>query len=115
MPVTIYHNPKCGTSRNTLAILRDAGIEPTIIEYLKTPFTREKLESLVEKMPISLRDLMRQRGTPFEELGLGDESLSDAQLIDAMLKHPILMERPVVETDKGVRLCRPAETVKEIL
>ncbi len=115
MSVTIYHNPKCGTSRTTLALLRDAGIEPTIIEYLKTPLTREKLESLVAKMPITLRELLRQRGTPFEELGLGDKSLSDSQLIDAMLEHPILMDRPVVETNKGVRLCRPAETVKEIL
>ena len=112
---TIYHNPNCGTSRKVLGMLRQTGDEPRIIEYLKTPPTREELEDLVAKMGITPRQLLRRRGTPFDELGLGDPAKTDEQLIDAILAHPILMERPVVVTGKGVRLCRPAEKVMELL
>lgn len=115
MPVTIYHNPKCGTSRNVLAMIRQSGEEPEVIEYLKTPPTREKLVSLIRKMGISVRDLLRQKGTPYEELGLGDALLSDDALLDAMMEHPILINRPIVETEKGTRLCRPSEVVLDIL
>ncbi len=115
MSATIYHNPKCGTSRNALAMLREAGENPEVIEYLKTPPSREKLISLIGAMGITPRDLLRQKGTPYDELGLGEDKWSDDQLIDFMLEHPILINRPVVETDLGVRLCRPSEVVLEIL
>ncbi|MEE9313613.1 MAG: arsenate reductase (glutaredoxin) [Rhizobiaceae bacterium] len=115
MTVTIYHNPKCGTSRTTLALLEDAGLNPTIIEYLKSPLSRKELEMLVKKMPTTVRELVRTSGDIYKELGLSDESLTDEQLIDAMIAHPILMQRPVVETSKGVRMCRPSTTVNEIL
>lgn len=115
MSVTIYHNPKCGTSRNTLALLREMDIEPTVVEYLKTPPGREKLVELLGKMGIAPRDLLRQRGTPYDELGLDDPKWSDDQLIDFMVEHPILMQRPVVETDAKARLCRPPESVRDLL
>ncbi|WGS52250.1 arsenate reductase (glutaredoxin) [Paraburkholderia sp. D15] len=115
MNVTIYHNPDCGTSRNTLAMIRNAGIEPDIIEYLKHPPTRDTLEQLIERAGLSTRDLLREKGTPYAELGLGDPSLSDAQLLDAMLAHPILINRPIVVTPLGVRLCRPSERVLDLL
>jgi len=111
----IYHNPACGTSRNVLALIRNTGEEPEIIEYLKTPPTRQKLVELIGRMGISVRDLLRQKGTPFEELGLGDPTLTDDQLLDAMVTHPILINRPVVVTQTAVKLCRPSETVLEIL
>ena len=115
MSVTIYHNPKCGTSRNTLALIREAGIEPEIVEYLKTPPGRDRLVELISKMGIPVRDLLRQRGTPHDELGLGDDKWSDDELIDFMVEHPILMNRPVVVTDKGAALCRPPDRVKDLL
>ena len=111
----IYHNPNCGTSRKVLGMLRESGNEPRVIEYLKTPPTKAELKSLLAKMGITPRQLLRRRGTPFDELGLGDPAKSDEQLIDAILAHPILMERPVVVSDKGVRLCRPPEKVMELL
>ena len=113
--VTIFHNPACGTSRNVLAMIRQSGVEPEIIEYLKTPPTREQLVALLIAMEMSPRDLMRRKGTPYAELGLDDETLSDAQLLDAMLEHPILIERPIVVTEKGVLLCRPSERVLDLL
>jgi len=112
---TIYHNPSCGTSRNVLAMIRAAGEEPRIIEYLKTPPSREELKGLLRQMAIAPRDLLRRKGTPYDELGLDDPKWTDEQLLDLMLRHPILIERPIVVTDKGVRLCRPSETVLEIL
>ncbi|WP_420333286.1 arsenate reductase (glutaredoxin) [Roseibium sp.] len=115
MTITIYHNPKCGTSRNTLAMIREAGVEPEVIEYLKTPPSREKLVELISQMDISVRDLLRQKGTPYDELGLGEDKWSDDQLIDFMMEHPILINRPVVVSDKGVRLCRPSEKVMDLL
>jgi len=115
MDVVIYHNPDCGTSRNTLALIRNAGIEPHVIEYLKTPPSRAMLRQLVERMGISVRDLLRQKGTPYAELGLNDDTLSDDALLDAMMAHPILINRPIVVTPKGVRLCRPSEQVLELL
>jgi arsenate reductase len=115
MTTTIYHNPACGTSRNTLAMIRQSGEEPVVIDYLKTPPTRERLVELVAAMGIPVRALLRQKGTPYDELGLGDPSLSDDQLLDAMIAHPILINRPIVVTEKGVRLCRPSETVLDIL
>ncbi len=115
MTVTIYHNPACGTSRNTLAMIRATGIEPTVIEYLKTPPSREQLRDLVQRMGVNLRDVLRRKGTPFEELGLDDPNLSDNALLDAVEAHPILINRPIVVTDKGVRLCRPSETVLPLL
>lgn len=115
MSATIYHNPKCGTSRNVLAMLRAAGEEPVVVEYLKTPPSREKLVSLIAAMGITPRDLLRQKGTPHDELGLGDAKWSDDQLIDFMIEHPILINRPIVETSLGTKLCRPSETVLEIL
>ena len=115
MKATIYHNPKCGTSNNVLGILRDEGIEPEVIEYLKTPPSREKLKELIGRMGVSPRDVLRQKGTPYDELALGNPSLTDDQLIDAMMEHPILINRPIVVTSKGVKLCRPSETVREIL
>ncbi len=115
MTITIYHNPSCGTSRNTLAMIRQSGEEPVVIEYLKTPPTRERLVALLREMKLRPRDLLRQKGTPYAELGLADPKWSDDELIDFMLAHPILINRPIVETPKGVRLCRPSETVLEIL
>ena len=115
MPITIYHNPACGTSRNVLAMIRQSGEEPTVIEYLKHPPTRERLLELIRAIGIAPRDLLRRKGTPHDELGLGDPNLTDDQIIDAVLAHPILINRPIVVTDKGVRLCRPSETVLEIL
>ncbi len=115
MTVTIYHNPACGTSRNTLAMIRQSGEEPVIIEYLKTPPSRDEIVSLAEKIGVPLRGLLREKGTPYAELGLSDESLSDDALLDAIEAHPILLNRPIVVTDKGARLCRPSELVLEIL
>ena len=113
--VVIYHNPECGTSRNALAMIRNAGIEPHVIEYLKTPPSRAMLESLIVRAAIRPRALLREKGTPFAELGLADESLSDEALIDAMMAHPILINRPLVASPLGVRLCRPSEEVLDIL
>lgn len=113
--VVIYHNPECGTSRNTLAMIQNAGIEPHVVEYLKTPPNRSQLVSLIARMGIAPRDLLRQKGTPFEELGLGDAALTDDQLVDAMIEHPILINRPIVVSPLGVKLCRPSEKVLDIL
>lgn len=115
MNVTIHHNPSCGTSRNTLALIRHAGIEPTVIEYLKTPPRREELAKMIADAGLSVRAAIREKGTPYAELGLADESLTDDQLLDAMLAHPILINRPFVVTPLGTRLCRPSEIVLEIL
>jgi arsenate reductase len=115
MNVTIFHNPACGTSRNTLALIRHAGIEPVVIEYLKTPPSKERLRELATSMGISVRELLRQKGTPYAELGLDDPTLSDEHLLDAMLAHPILINRPIVMTDLGAKLCRPSEEVLELL
>jgi arsenate reductase len=115
MTVTIYHNPDCGTSRNTLGLIRNAGEEPVVIEYLKTPPSREELVSLIDRMGMPVRDVLRQKGTPYAELGLDDPALTDDQLLDAMMAHPILINRPIVVTDKGVKLCRPSEAVLDIL
>ena len=115
MSVTIYHNPSCGTSRNTLAMIRESGEEPEIIEYLKTPLNRARLIELIQAMGISVRALLREKGTPYAELGLADPKWSDDELIDFMLAHPILINRPIVETAKGTRLCRPSEKVLDIL
>jgi arsenate reductase len=115
LTVTIYHNPACGTSRNTLAMIRQSGEEPVVIEYLKDPPSREKLVELIRTMNIPARDLLREKGTPYHELGLGDPKWTDDQLIDFMLAHPILINRPIVVTAKGVRLCRPSEAVLDIL
>jgi arsenate reductase (glutaredoxin) len=115
MDVIIYHNPDCGTSRNTLAMIRNAGIEPHVIEYLKTPPTRLLLLQLINRMGVSVREVIREKGTPYKELGLDDPSLTDDQRLDAMMAHPILINRPIVVTPKGVRLCRPSETVLDLL
>ncbi|MBX9759900.1 MAG: arsenate reductase (glutaredoxin) [Beijerinckiaceae bacterium] len=115
MDVIIYHNPDCGTSRNTLAMIRNAGIEPHVIEYLKTPPSRRMLEQLIARMGISSRALLREKSTPYVELGLDDPSLTDDQLLDAMMAHPILINRPIVVTPQGVRLCRPSEEVLNLL
>jgi len=115
MDVIIYHNPDCGTSRNTLAMIRNAGVEPHIIEYLKTPPTRRLLSELIARMGIPVRDLLREKGTPYAELGLGDLTLTDDRLLDAMMAHPILINRPIVVSPKGVRLCRPSELVLDLL
>lgn len=115
MTVTIYHNPGCGTSRNVLGLIRNSGEEPVVIEYLKTPPDRATLVDLIARMGIAPRDLLRRKGTPYHELGLDDPTLGDDALIDAMLAHPILIERPIVVTPLGVRLCRPSETVLDIL
>lgn len=115
MDVTIYHNSACGTSRNTLALIRNAGIEPTVIEYLKTPPTRAVLQDLIAKAGLTVREAIRQKGTPYAELGLDDPALSDDDLLDAMLEHPILINRPFVVTPWGVRLSRPSEVVLDIL
>jgi arsenate reductase len=113
--ITIYHNPDCGTSRNVLGLIRNAGVEPEIIEYLKTPPSRERLAALIGHMGIAVRDLLRRKGTPYDELGLDDLSLTDDALLDAMMTHPILINRPIVVTPLGTRLCRPSETVLDIL
>jgi len=115
MDVIIYHNPQCGTSRNALGLIRNAGIEPHVVEYLKTPPTRLLLRRMIERMGAGVRHVIREKGTPFEELGLGDLSLSDDQLLDAMMARPILINRPIVVTPLGVRLCRPSEAVLDIL
>jgi arsenate reductase len=113
--VTIYHNPACGTSRNVLALIRNSGQEPRIIKYLKTPPSRNELVSLIGRMGISARDLLRRKGTPYDDLKLDDPALTDDQLIDAMMAHPILINRPIVVTDRGVKLCRPSEAVLDLL
>jgi arsenate reductase (glutaredoxin) len=115
MDVVIYHNPDCGTSRNTLGLIRNAGIEPHVVEYLKTPPSRAMLERLIARMGISVRDLLREKGTPYRELGLVDKTLSDAVLLDAIMANPILINRPIVVTPVGVRLCRPSEAVLDLL
>ena len=115
MDAIIYHNPACGTSRNTLALIRNSGVEPHVVEYLKTPPSRAMLESLIERMGIPVRAVLREKGTPFVELGLADLTLNDEALIDAMIEHPILMNRPIVVSPKGVRLCRPSEMVLDLL
>jgi len=115
MTVTIYHNPNCGTSRNVLGLIRNTGEEPEVIEYLKAPPTRETLVDLIERMAIPVRDLLRRKGTPYDELGLDDPKWSDEELIDRMMEHPILINRPIVVTPIGVKLCRPSETVLDIL
>ncbi|QNH15874.1 arsenate reductase (glutaredoxin) [Xanthomonas sp. SS] len=113
--ITIYHNPACGTSRNVLGLIRNSGAEPTVVEYLKTPPDRATLQALIAALGIPLREAIRQKGTPYAELGLDDPTLSDDALLDAMLQHPILLNRPIVVTALGTRLCRPSETVLEIL
>jgi arsenate reductase len=113
--VTIYHNPECGTSRNTLAMIRQSGEEPAVIEYLKTPPSRERLKELIAAMRIPVRALLREKGTPYKELGLDDSKWTDDQLLDFMIAHPILINRPIVVTSKGVRLCRPSEAVIDLL
>ncbi len=113
--IVIYHNPECGTSRNALAMIRNAGIEPHVIEYLKTPPTRALLVELVGRAGMTPRDLLREKGTPFGELGLADPALSDEQLVDAMMAHPILINRPLVVSPLGVKLCRPSEAVLDLL
>lgn len=113
--IVIYHNPDCGTSRNTLAMIRNAGIEPHVIEYLKTPPSRGMLVSLLGRMGIDARELLREKGTPYHELGLGDESLGEDALLDAMVSHPLLINRPIVVSPLGVALCRPSERVLELL
>lgn len=115
MSITIYHNPACGTSRNTLAMIRQSGEEPRIIDYLVNPPTRDKLVSLIRAMGIPVRDLLCQKGTPYDALGLGDPKWTDDQLIDFMMEHPILINRPIVVTPRGTRLCRPSEAVLDIL
>lgn len=115
MTITIYHNPACGTSRNTLALIRNTGVEPEVIEYLKNPPSREKLQELIAAIGMPVRELLRKKGTPYEELNLGNPSLSDGDLIDSMLAHPILINRPIVVTPLGVKLCRPSELVLDIL
>ena len=115
MDAIIYHNPACGTSRNTLAMIRHAGIEPHVIEYLKTPPSRELLQQLIARMGLSVRETLREKGTSYAELGLGNADLTDDQLLDAMMAHPILINRPIVVSPNGVRLCRPSEAVLELL
>ncbi len=115
MTVTIYHNPACGTSRNVLALIRNSGEEPRVIEYLKTPPSRAELVDLIGRMGIPVRDVLRRKGTPYDELKLDDPALNDDALLDAMMAHSILINRPIVVTDKGVKLCRPSETVLDIL
>ncbi len=115
MDVIIYHNPDCGTSRNTLAMIRNTGVEPHVIEYLKTPPSRDMLTQLIARMGIPTRELLREKGTPYAELRLGDADLSDEQLLDAMMVHPILINRPIVVSPKGVKLCRPSEDVLDLL
>ncbi|MGA7806831.1 arsenate reductase (glutaredoxin) [Bradyrhizobium sp.] len=115
MSITIYHNPDCGTSRNTLAMIRQSGVEPAVIEYLKTPPSRDRLAELIAAMGIPVRALLREKGTPYQALGLDDRKWTDDRLIDQMLAHPILINRPIVVTPIGVRLCRPSEAVLDIL
>lgn len=115
MSVTIYHNPACGTSRNSLALIRATGVEPKVIHYLETPPSRDELVSLIQHMGATPRDVLREKGTPYAELGLGDPSLTDEQLIDAMMAHPILINRPIVAGPRGTRLCRPSEQVLSVL
>lgn len=115
MTITIYHNPDCGTSRNVLALIRNSGEEPTVVEYLKTPPDRATLMVLIAAMGVSARAVLREKGTPYAELGLGDPQWGDDQLIDFMLQHPILINRPIVVTPLGTRLCRPSEAVLDIL
>jgi arsenate reductase len=112
---TIYHNPACGTSRNTLALIRNSGVEPQIVEYLKTPPSREELVVLLHLLGLTPRELLREKGTPFQELELGDPAKTDAELLDAMMAHPILINRPIVVTPLGAKLCRPSEVVLDIL
>ena len=113
--ITIYHNPACGTSRNTLALIRNSGVEPRIVEYLKTPPSREELKALLARMGLSVREVLRQKGTPYDELDLGNPKWTDEQLLDFIGQHPILLNRPIVASPLGVRLCRPSEQVLEIL
>lgn len=113
--ITIYHNPSCGTSRNVLALIRDAGHEPRVVEYLKTPPTKEQLRALVAAMGVPVRAILREKGTPYAELGLDDPKWSDEQLLDFIVQHPILLQRPVVVTPRGTKLCRPPEEVKHLL
>lgn len=113
--VTIWHNPDCGTSRNTLAMIRAAGIEPTVVEYLKAPPSRDDLAKAIADAGLTVREAAREKGTPFAELGLGDPSVNDDSVLDAMVDHPILINRPFVFTERGARLCRPSEVVLEIL
>jgi arsenate reductase len=113
--ITIYHNPNCGTSRNVLGLIRNSNVEPEIVEYLKTPPSRERLVELIAQMGISVRDLLRRKGSPYDALGLDDPALTDDALIDAMIAHPILINRPIVVTALGTRLCRPSESVLDIL
>jgi len=115
MTVTIYHNPDCGTSRNTLAMIRQSGVEPDVVEYLKTPPSRETLKTLIAAMGLSVRALLREKGTPYKELGLADPKWTDDELLDFMMAHPILINRPIVATAKGTRLCRPSEAVVDLL
>lgn len=115
MSVTIYHNPACGTSRNTLAMIRNAGIEPVVIEYLDSPPDRQTLQAMIHDAGLTVREAIREKGTQYAELGLADPSLTDEQLLDAMLSHPLLINRPFVVTPLGVRLCRPSEVVLDIL
>ncbi|MDH5829371.1 arsenate reductase (glutaredoxin) [Luteimonas sp. M1R5S18] len=115
MRAVIYHNPACGTSRNTLALVRHAGIEPQVIDYLREPPTRERLRELIAGAGLSVRDALRRKGTPWLEMGLDDPSLDDEALLDAMLAEPVLINRPFVDTDRGIRLCRPSETVLDLL
>jgi arsenate reductase len=115
MDITIYHNPKCGTSRNTLALIRNTGVEPLVIEYVANPPSREKLKDMIAQAGLTVREAIREKGTPYAELGLDNPALSDDELLDAMLAHPILINRPFVVTPKGVRLCRPSELVLDIL
>jgi arsenate reductase len=113
--ITIYHNPKCGTSRNVLAMIRNSGVEPTVVEYLQTPLNAEQLTALIKQLGMPVRDLLRQKGTPYVELSLGKAHWTDEQLIEKMAAHPILMNRPVVVTSKGAKLCRPSEAVLDLL
>lgn len=113
--VTVFHNPACGTSRNVLALIRHAGIEPRVVEYLKTPPTRDELRALLAEMGVGVRAVLREKGTPYAELGLGDPALTDEQLLDAIGRHPLLLNRPIVRTPLGTALCRPSETVLELL
>ena len=115
MDVIIYHNPACGTSRNTLALIRNAGVEPHVVEYVKTPPTRDMLTHLIARMGVPVRAVLREKGELYEELGLNDPALSDEALLDAMMEHPVLINRPIVVSPKGVRLCRPSEQVLDLL
>lgn len=115
MTVTIYHNPTCGTSRNTLALIRASGVEPRVVEYLKTPPSREEIRELAARAGVPLRSLLREKGTPFAELNLGDPALGDEALLDAIEAHPVLLNRPIVASDKGVKLCRPSEEVLDLI